>query len=500
MKNIKKDFPALAGLIATASIAVVSCGLVNPTLSNIGASLAANFISGITPQKIKRWFIGIHPGDLNHSIKKLFIESVKEALSNISILFSETNATTDEIKHAKHLIHILQRKIPKILMNVQQIKLEEDEIKHFLYEKGKEKIICDLIENQFEDFGINEPFKSFLALNLPAQIQLCFGEALKDPANRNAWIAFQRMLLEEIRNDIKQIADTQQSIKEDLSDLKFINAGFSKEQMDEIHQFINILNDKKLIEVRIRKGLEISLQSIENKANEIIQITTKTQLTVEELKSIIEKVKQQNSKTQILIYALIVLLIIGLFVCYRFINQSFTATVQVFGWKGEQHNPLNGKGTILLTLGDKMEMSEINRQGEAVFKGILPQYDGKQVSIQITDTEGELYYFPDTLITIQKNKITKVQILLHGLEKLQGMIIDNISGEGVSGALINIAGINTTTNPQGFFSIDIPVDKQQKEQKIIISKEGYESTRETISMTGEYNTVLKREDRMTVRP
>jgi len=493
MKNIRKDIPALAGLIATTSLAVISGGLMNPTLTNIGASLAANFITGITPQKIRRWFVGIHPNDLNHSIKKLFVESIREALNNIYILFSETKATKEEIKQARGLIHLLEKKLPEILADEKHIKLDEKEIKHFLYERDKEEIICNFVENQFDIFGISEPFKSFLAKNLPPQLQLCFGEGLKDPANQNAWIAFQRMLMEEIRNDIKQIADTQQSIKDDLSDLKFTKAGFSKKQMEEIHQFINILNDKKLFEVKIKNGLHQSLQSVEIKANEIIQITTQTKITVDELKSLAEKIRKQNHKNQIIFFTLLVCLFIaGVIMGYKVVNQPFTATVKIYGWEGEQHNPLEGKGTVLLTFGDKTERAEINRQGEAFFKGILPKYNGKQVVIYITDTEGEPYYFPDTLITIQKNSVTKVQILLHGLEKLQGMIIDEISGEGIPDVLISIAENSTTTDPQGFFSINIPVEKQQTEQKIVISKEGYESKRETISMTGEYSTVLKR--------
>ena len=496
MKNFKKDLPAIAGLIATASLAVVSGGLVNPTLTNIGASLASNFISGMSPQKIKRWFVGIHPNDLNHSIKKLFIESVKEALNNINVLFSETNVTKDEKKQAKELILLLEKKLPEMLMNDKHIKLDESEIKHFLYEHGKEEVICNFVENQFAHFGITEPFKSFLAQNLPPQLQLCFGEGLKDPANQNAWIAFQRMLLEEIRNDIKQIADTQQSIKDDLSDLKFTKAGFNKKQMEDIHQFINLLNDKKLIEVKIKNEVTQCLQSIEIKANEIIQITTKTKLSVDELKVLVEKIKKQNSRNQTITLLLsICLLLIGGFAAYKFLyNQPFTATIKVYGWEGEQHNPLNGKGTVLLTLGDKIERAEINRQGEAIFKGVLPQFNGQQVSIHIADTEGEPYFFPDTLITIQKNSISKVQVLLLGLEKLQGMIIDNISGEGIPDVLITIAGISANTNAQGFFILEIPIEKQQIEQKIVVNKAGYESKRETISMTGEYNTVLKRID------
>ena len=343
MKNIQKEIPALIGLLATTSLAVVSGGLMNPTLTNIGASLAANFITGFTPNKVKKWFISEHPDKLNHSIKKLFVASINEALNNINILFSETNNTENEKKEAKKLILLLQKHLPNMFLNEKKIQLEEEEIKHFLYGNEKEELITNFIVNQFADHNITEPFKSFLAQNLPAQIQLCFGEGLKDPANQNAWIAFQRMLIEEIRNDIKQIADTQQSIKNDLSDLKFENSGFSKEQIEEVHQLVKILNDKKLIEVKIKNSVEQTLQSIENKTNEIIKITTETNITVSQLKTMIEKMNRQNRTTHLIIYMLAVLLLLaGALVIYKFINQPFTTTIQICGWKGEQHNPSTG--------------------------------------------------------------------------------------------------------------------------------------------------------------
>ena len=338
MKNIKKDIPSIVGLVATASLAIVSGGLINPTAmnilgsvgSNVGASLVANFLAGFTPEKIKKWFVDVHPNDLNHSIKKLFIQSVQEALNNISILFSETQASDNEKKQAKQLIKILQNKLPDMFLNSNQIRLEESEIKHFLYEKDKEEMICNFIENQFETFGITEPLKSFLAKNLPIQIQLCFGEGLKAPANHNAWIAFQRMLTEEIRNDIKQISDIQQSIKDDLSDLKFEKSGFSEKQISEIRKFTKILNDKKIIEVKIRSGVNQSLKSIESKANEIIRITTKTQLNVDELKTIIEKIRRQNRNNHIVIYALSV--------CFITLTVIFSYSPILNWWKKPLYN------------------------------------------------------------------------------------------------------------------------------------------------------------------
>ena len=506
MKNLKKEIPSLIGLVATASLAAVSGGLVSPAASailkmfgsagsGIGASLAANFLSGFSPAKIKKSFIDVHPNDLNHSIKKLFVKSINEALHHISILFSETQADDNEKKEAQQLIKTLQKHLPDMLLDNHQIQLEEAEIEHFLYEKDSEEVVCRFIEEQCNIFGITEPFKSFLAQNLPAQIQLCFGEGLKDPANQNAWIAFQRMLLEEIRNDIKHIADTQQSIKEDLSDLKFEKSGFSEEQITEIRQLVQILNDKKLVEVKIRSGIDESLKSIESKANEIIRITTKTQLTVDELKSIIEKIKWQNRIIHIIIYAFAAcVLVAGVFIVYTLFHQPFTATVKVYGWENEQHNPLAGKGAIVLILGDKTESAEINRQGEAIFKGIQPQYNEKLVTAYLTDTEGEPYYLSDTVIKIQKNSATNIQVLLHGLEKLQGTVYDNISGEGVPDVAVTLAGITVATDENGDFIIEIPIEKQRQEQEIEIRKEGYHSKRQTIPMAGEnkYRTVLER--------
>jgi len=497
----KKDILSLTGLLATTSLAVVSGGLVGPAVSgllsgvgNIGSGLAANFIMGLTPDKIKRLFVDVHPNDLNHSVKRLFVASIKEALSNIAVLFSETDTSEKEKKHVKQLIKTLQKEVPDVFLKTDQIKFEESEIKRFLYEKDKEEMICRYIAEHFNNFGISDPFKTFLAQNLPAQIQLCFGEGLKDPANEHAWIAFQRMLIEEIRNDIKQIADTQQSIRDDLSDLKFEKSGFSKQQIDEVQKLVKILNDKKLVEVKIKSEVNHSLKSIENRANEIIKITTKTQLTVNELKMLIEKIKRQNRINHLIISILSAcLLAAGVFVAYKLINQPFTATIKVYGWENAQHYPLDGKGCLVLTLGDKTEKAEINRQGEAVFKGIPPKFNNTSVSAYITDTEGEPYYLPDSIIKIQKNNTTKVQILLRGLEKLEGTVFD-IAGEGLPDVSVTIADITVATDANGKFKIAIPIAKQRFEQEVEICKDGYKSKRQTIPMTGEhkYKTILER--------
>ena len=498
MKNIKKEILILLGALGGFTLVTVTKGVAMPAvltvLAGLGATLSTEKIKKMSVSQIQSLFTKFHPNQLNHSIKKLFVQSVNDALYNINILFGETQATENEKKEAGQLIQMLQKHLPKMLLN-SSLQLDEPEIKSFLYEKDADDAICDYIKSEFASFGIAEPFQSFLAQNLSAQIQLCFGEELKE--NNTAWVAFQRMLIEEIRYDIKQIADTQQSLKDDLSDLKFEKSGFSEEQITEIREFIKLLNNKNLIEVKIRNGVNQSLKSIESKANEIIQIATKNQLTVVELKSIIEKNNRQNRINQIIIYSLALgLLIAGSCVAYFLVNKPFTAIVKVYGWEGEQHNPLNEKGTIVLTLGDEIKKAEINLQnGEAVFRGILPKFNNTMVTAKITDVEEMPYYLCDSTIKIQRNDITKVQVLLRGLEKLEGQIVDNISGEGLFGATVSVVGIRTITDEQGYFCIEIPIEKQKLEQEIEIFKEGYCSKRQTIPIVGEHKhrTILERQ-------
>jgi len=167
------------------------------------------------------------------------------------------------------------------------------------------------------------------------------------------------------------------------------------------------------------------------------------------------------------------------------LNQPFTATVRVHGWKGKNHFPLQGNGTIVLILGDKIEKTEINKQGEAIFKSVSAEYANRPVRIAITDTQGEPYYLPDSILVLRKKEINYIEAKLKGLDCLRGEVLDADTGEGIPGAGILVAGIETTTDEYGRFQVNLPAEKQEKEQEITISKESYTGYRKTIPMMGE---------------
>jgi len=219
MNKIKQDIPSIIGLLASTSLAIgfgaiannpeISGLLTNPAVVGIGASLSATFLSYFSPSKIKKWFIDPHPNKLNHDIQRLFVKSVDDALNDIFILFKDTKPCNRTINQTRQLIDRVQYFLPQIFTNSSPIQLDEPTIKQFLYDQNNEKDICSYLESQFEIFGITEPFKSFFSNNLPCRIKYRFDEGLKDHTNNKSWIAFQRMLLEEIRKDVKQIAENQ---------------------------------------------------------------------------------------------------------------------------------------------------------------------------------------------------------------------------------------------------------------------------------------------------
>ena len=488
MKDFRKNIPTLLGFLGSASLAAVTSGITVPGLialsGNIGVNVASSLLMEFRLGKVMSWVIDTHPNDLNHSIKKLFIRSIQEALYNINILYSETNATKQEKKEVKKVIQTLIKELPKQLADTTQIKIGDAEVEKILKASGSdENYIVSFISKNIDALELAPSFNQFFGQHLMPQIQLCFGEGLKNPANSEAWVAFQRMTAEGIQNKLNDIEASINGLK--------VSSGsaFSEKDMEDVRQLKEILQNKELIKLNIENSLTESLAAIKEKEDKLFSIAIQTNQGVIELKQGQKKSHIFGYLSVIVPVVLVIAIAIGVF--YFTTNTPFSTTIQVYGWEGKGHNPLDGKGALVLTLGDKTEKAEINRSGEAVFNGILPKYNGATVPVYITDTEGEPYYLLAETVVIEKNATSPIQLLLQGLEKLQGAIYDDLSGEGLAGVLVTVADIRATTDANGNFSIDIPIEKQQKEQKIVVSKEGYDSKRETISMTGKYNAVLK---------
>ena len=151
------------------------------------------------------------------------------------------------------------------------------------------------------------------------------------------------------------------------------------------------------------------------------------------------------------------------------LQPPFSATVHVTNWK-EYNEPFLPKLALIIGVED----AQMDKDGKANFINILSDLDGNKVPIKIKETQGMPYELVDDSIIISRNGINQIKVRLRGLEKLDAKVRDFDTKEALSNAYVACADTTVITDELGKFTIYIPPEKQQKEQRVIISKDGYE--------------------------
>lgn len=310
------------------------------------------------------------------------------------------------------------------------------------------------------------------------------------------------MLLEDLRARLVRIEEGQERIEKSILDLKDVKGGISDADMKDIRELKDILQNKELIKTHVNKATTSRLKAIDANGARVLSIVTKTNVQVDNTYMIIKSfVDEYNRKIQtekrnhLLVFCFVTICLTAMiYLAYNIFTQPFTLSIQTYGWKGKDHKPLEGVGTLEIVLGDKSEKVEINKNGEAIFKNVEYKYNNTSVLVRLLDTKGELYYTPDSVVLINKDELNYVQVYLKGIDKLRGLVIDNVSGNGLSQATVEVAGIATTTDERGRFKLSIPIAKQEKKQEINVYKEGYTGYRAMVPMgnENECRIVLKR--------
>ena len=160
------------------------------------------------------------------------------------------------------------------------------------------------------------------------------------------------------------------------------------------------------------------------------------------------------------------------------LNSSNSLTVLVFDESGKDKLVLPNRGQVKLIYGDANVVETINSKGEATFKQIPDNFfkSNSKVEIIFNDPEGEPYrsVYKDSLYQLAKGEYVSLPVKLFGLEKVNGITKDFITGEPIDSVRVVIAGIPVFSNAYGEFSLNIPKEKQQKFLTIRAFKSGYE--------------------------
>lgn len=136
MINMKSSLPTIVGTIAGATLFYLTSDFTMGTLlqfpSQLGLGVATNLLSGVIRQK--KIFQEKDPSKLNHSIKKLFVSSMSEALSYVYVVYErENNPEKKEKKEVYKLVKNIQKGLSNEFMNFPAVEIDDNEIRKFLY-------------------------------------------------------------------------------------------------------------------------------------------------------------------------------------------------------------------------------------------------------------------------------------------------------------------------------------------------------------------------------
>lgn len=189
-----------------------------------------------------------------------------------------------------------------------------------------------------------------------------------------------------------------------------------------------------------------------------------------------------------LLYILLPLIVVimGYLIFYYFTPNTVTIRVQEIS-----STPLTFEGAkISLQYADKNEMQHLNAlNDELIYKEIHSRYMDKPAKILFSSPG---YQSLDTTLILSGNIVLPIH-RDNTFGHVFGMVKDE-NNVPVEEACVAIGELRTMTNENGYFSIDIPSHLQAVQQRVVVTKKGYELWDFTgpVSDKVEWKIILKR--------
>jgi len=153
------------------------------------------------------------------------------------------------------------------------------------------------------------------------------------------------------------------------------------------------------------------------------------------------------------------------------VTSPFTVTLQIVDWNNRQNQEIHNKGGVIL-FGNE-EPKELTSTNRGRFKFDLSASYNKQ-SIKVHFQPQEQYQFMklDTTIVVNKDSTYYLKMYFIGIDKITRNVINQTTGKPIEGAIAEINGEKDTTDKDGKFTITLPLEKQERFQKLTIKQEG----------------------------
>ncbi|MEM6630305.1 MAG: hypothetical protein AAF694_11575 [Bacteroidota bacterium] len=486
MQEKKELLKNVGGLALTTGLALLTQhagqnNLFLGVLNGIAGNLASNFVEKVEYNKLRKLLRENDPSDLNHDLVKLIAQAVEWAVQNIEILYKKKltdNSQVEALKqHTKKILKelgvlsaVLAEYSGSIYQEIEAAQSPEELLRRFDLQVADFPIIKD-----------SEPYPSFFKDQFIPNLQLCFSELLKQERNRPAYIAYQREVYSNLNGSIQELILQNNRL---LAQVKEKDARKAyQEENGALAQMLDHISQTNLAQIQpeFEQSFVSSLAHLEHKTDLLLGHTQWIQEDLQAVKGITKRFDQSLKenwieKNKVWIGVLLVLAIayIG-FLLFRQANRPFTMNIQVGIPDSLQIDPgypiLSSEARIRFYLPQESKEKEITFDNELLFPALPSKIAGLRIRVELQDRNWELH--PDSLDL--KPGITQLYIRPNQrLSRVEGKVLSRDGKILLEGVRILVSGMETFTDINGTFSLDLPIEKRKKQHKIRLEKAEYE--------------------------
>lgn len=478
--EIIKNF---AGIALSTGLAIATQGssnLILGTLSGMAGGIATNFIANVEFNKIKKLLKETDPSDLNHDLQKIIIQALEWAILNIQILYKKEALNKLQIEELNEFSKSLIEEVK--ILNTQLSKKGESFYKTI--EKPKnEQVVFKTFDLKVDTFPViynDKPYNKFFKKHFTSNLQLCFGELLKNEKNRPALIAYQREIYQNLDTNIDRVISQNEKI------LKTLTQQEDKEPTIKENEKWVVVKDKisnkslNAVTPEFENLLHSRLSNIKQDTELLIDTTSDIKNEIERVKGITvglgkELKKNWIAKNKVLIlslFAIAALAITGL--TYKLNTTPFQMNIGLDIDKNikvhSEYPKLSKEARLRFYFPQENIEKEVTFNNEIILSEISNDLKNSKIKIELIDDYWKLsnnsIIINDTIIQLSRQPNDR-------LANISGKVISRNLQELIHNAIIKVDGLETSTNKNGEFSLNIPIELRKPDYIIRAEKEGY---------------------------
>lgn len=480
MDERKDVIKNLSGIVIATGLAVASqgsSGIIMGVLNGIAGNLASSFIEKANLKKMGRLLRDVNPSELNHDLQKLIVKSVEWSIRNIEILYREDDLDRDQ-QEALHAF--TQDLLAEVNILNDSLTINGQKLVRTIEQPGDTSELLnmfDLTVSSFPTIQEERPFSQFFREQFQPNVQLCFGELLKDEKNRPAFIAYQRVVYSSLEESISKVIEQ--------NDLLIKKLDQNSEIIQENQNWDRIL--KVLTNTPGKTRDRVFLASLNA---EISQLSTRTELVVEQNEQILSELSQvkgitkgfsrqlqtgwvERNKIRVIGFlSFLVIVIVALTLFLRM--QPFQLSLQVLPDPSIALDPeypsLQADSELKVFLPNGIRTRELTSQFEIVLNDLSASERHAECRIELLD--------PYWMLSADHIQLSNGGLLLlarpnGSLATVEGNVLSRDGTERIGNAMIMVRGKVTYSDSLGYFSMELPMGLRKPVQEIRIEKDGF---------------------------